>query len=181
MEWVQRVVLSALLAAASTFALPVWGQALANGDSVEIFRGREGLYEIVVGAQPEVPVVGTTHFTITLNDLENSAPVIHAMINIVANDPEGKPTYRVRALNSALALKYYGANITFESPGDWTLMVHIESDRLGRATVAVPLRVGLQAVGPSLAGTIIWAIVLGTLVGGSLYLWYRQRRFVRGI
>ena len=175
------MVLSALLAAAVAFVLPVWGLASANGNSVEIFRASEGRYEIIVGVQPAAPVVGLAHFTITPLDLGTSAPVIDAEINVVAHDPQDRPTYRVRAINSPAARNYYDANITFDSPGDWTLFVEVESAALGHATVAVPLRVGAQALGPSLAGTITWVIVLATLVGGSLYLWYRQRQYMRGL
>ena len=34
----------------------------ANGAVVEIFRGREGAYEITLGILPEQPVVGTIQF-----------------------------------------------------------------------------------------------------------------------
>ena len=152
------------------------GHGLANGGSVEIFRAKQGAYELVVGVQPEVPVVGRTHFTITPFDLSTSLPVIHAEIVIVAHNPQGEPTYEVRAVNHPLAIEYYDANITFESPGDWTLMVTIRHDTLRRATFAVPLHVGEQPVGPSLAGTIVWLAVVATLAGGSVYVWYRARR-----
>ena len=173
------MVLSVLLAAAAAFVLPVWGLASANGNSVEIFRASEGRYEIIIGVQPGAPVVGMAHFTITPLDLGTSAPVIDAEINVVAHDPQNRPTYRVRAVNSPAARNYYDANITFESPGDWTLFVEIESAALGHATVAVPLHVGAQALGPRPAGTIIWIIVFGLLVGGSMYLWLKQRRYNR--
>ena len=174
-----RIVLSALLAAAAALVLPVWGLASANGNSLEIFRASEGRYEIIVGVQPDAPVVGLAHFTIMPLDLGTSAPVIDAEVNIVAHDPQDRPTYRVRAVNSPAARNYYDANITFDSTGEWTLFVEVESAALGHATVAVPLRVGAQALGPSLAGTITWLIVLGVLVGGSLYLWNKQRRYNR--
>ena len=121
--------------------------------------------------------MGTAHFTITPLDVGTSEPVVDAEVNVVAHDPQDRAKYRVRAVNSPAARNYYHANITFESPGDWTLFVDVESAALGRATVAVPLRVGAQALDPGLGGTITRAIVLGALVGGSLYLWYRQRRF----
>ena len=151
------------------------GHATAHGEGVEFFRGREGSYELVVLVQPERPTVGTVHFVITPLDLEASLPVLDAEIDVVAHSPEGKPAYQVRALNQPLSLEDYHANITFDSPGEWTLFVDVRHDTLGRARFAVPLSVEEQSVGPGLGGAIAWLAVLGVLVGGSTYLWLRSR------
>ena len=152
------------------------GHSLANGESVEIFRGREGAYELIVGVQPETPVVGAIHFTITPLDIETSLPVVHAEINVVAHDPDGNPAYRVRAVNTPLAVQYYDANMTVHSPGAWTLAVEVSSDRLGRATFTVPVKVGPGPVASSLAGTVVWLAVVTVLATGATVLWLRTRK-----
>ena len=174
-----RVVFSTLTCLIVSIMFPVLGQAHANGNSLEIFRTREGLYEILVGVQPETPVVGTVHLTITALDAANSVPVTDAEINITAYDPHDKPVYRVRALNSHLAPNYYDANITFEAPGDWKLFVEIESVVFGSVMVVVPIHIGNQILGPSFAGTVTFAIVIFVLLSGSLYLWNKQRQHNR--
>jgi hypothetical protein len=171
-----RTFLVALIAAVSAALPPGEPGALAHGGGTEIFRAREGAFLIVVWVEPERPVVGASHFTITPFNVETSAPVNDAAINIVANDPRGAPTYRVRALNAPSFRQQYEANITFETPGLWTLSGSVEQDALGRATVEVPLRVDELALGPSLAGTVAWLAVIGILVGGASYLWLKQRR-----
>ena len=176
MNRVLKILLPVLVASTAAFLPAMAGLSHANGDAVEIFRAQEGAYELVVGVQPSTPVVGRTHLTLTLLNVSTSLPVVHAEIKIVAQKPDGEPAYEVRAVNLPLSIKYYDANITFESPGDWTLMVSVHHDTLGRVTFAVPFHVGEQAVGASLAGTIVWLAVLGTLAGGSVYVWYRARR-----
>jgi hypothetical protein len=171
-----RTLLVALIAAMAATLPPGVHGALAHGGGTEIFRAREGAYEIVVWVQPEIPVVGASHFTIKPFNVETSAPVNDAAINIVANDPRGAPTYRVRALSAPSSPQQYEANITFETPGLWTLSVSVEQDALGRATVDVPLRVDELALGPNRAGTVIWLAVIGILIGGASYLWLKQRR-----
>ena len=172
---VLRPLLLTLTASAIALSPPFSANALADGKGVEIFRAREGAYEIIVGVQPEVPVVGTVHITVTPVDLETSLPVVHAEIVIVAHDPEGVPAYQARAVNLPLAVQYYDANITFESPGDWTLIVDVRHDTLGSAEVSVPLHVGERPFPPGLAGTIVWVAVVLVLAGGAAYLVYRVR------
>jgi hypothetical protein len=171
-----KALLSALLASTAAFLLLAQGHSLANGESVEIFRGREGAYELIVGVQPETPVVGAIHFTITPLDIETSLPVVDAEISVVAHDPDGKAAYRVRAVNTPLAARYYDANITIESPGTWTLAVEVSSDRLGRATFAVPVKVGAGPVARILAGTVVWLAVVTVLATGATVLWLRTRK-----
>ena len=168
--------ISALVGSAAAFLVLAHGLSLANGESVEIFRGREGAYELIVGVQPETPVVGAIHFTITPLDVETSLPVVHAEISVVAHNPDGKPAYRVRAVNTPLAVRYYDANITIHSPGTWTLAVEVSSDRLGRVTFAVPVDVGTRPLAPSLAGTVVWVVVVAVLATGTAVLWIRTRR-----
>ena len=176
MDQSSKFLLSTAIALAASFVAIVWQQSLANGSGAEIYRGREGEYEVIVRVQPDRPVVGAIHFTITPLDTDTLVPVVHAEIDIVAYDPQGMPRYRVRALNPPLALQYYDANITIDSPGLWTLLVHVRSDSLGLATFTVPVHVDERALAQTAAGTIVWLVVLATLVAGSGYLWCRGRR-----
>ena len=156
--------------------------ASANGDAVEIFRSREGSYEIVVRVLPEEPVVGIVHFSITPLEASTALPVTDAEILIVANDQRGQPKYQARALNTPASPQNYDANITFESAGSWTLVIEVQSDRLGEVTVTGPLAVAKQSIGPGSSGGVVFLVLLVVLVGGSFYVWYsaRHRRAASG-
>ena len=169
----------ALMALAALLTLSSVDRASANGEAVEIFRGREGPYEVIVAVLPEQPVVGTVHFSITPLNAATLLPVGDAKIVIVANNPRGEPTYQARALNTPDAPRYYEANITFESPGAWTLEIEVQSDDLGNVTITVPFDVGEQAIDPGSAGALVLLLVVMALVGGSLYVWYSARRLRR--
>ena len=77
--------------------------------------------------------------------------------------------------------RYYDANLTFEAPGDWTLVVDVERDRTGAATFEVPMPVQEPLI-PSrgVAGTVAWILVTSILVGGISLVWYRSRQALRG-
>lgn len=165
-----------LVPLAMLLALAFSDVASANGDAVEIFRGRGGPYEVVVRILPEKPLVGTVHISITPLDAATSLTVTDAEIIVVADDERGKPTYQARALNTPASPQYYEANITFASPGKWTLRVEVESETLGKATVAAPLEIGENPLPSGTPGTLIWLLVFFTLVGGATYVWYSTRR-----
>ena len=150
--------------------------ALSNGNAVEVFRGRDGAYEVIVAILPEVATVGTIHFSITPLVAETSVPVTDAEIIVVAIDPEGEPAYQARALNSPNSLRSYDANITFESQGTWTMSVEISSDGAGEATVVFPLELGAQPIESSPAGAVVLLVVMAALIGGSVYVWHSGRR-----
>ena len=158
-------------------ALPVASsdRANAHGDAVEIFRGREGRYELVVGVQPARPAVGTVHFSLTPLDGATSQLVTDAEIVIVASS-QGEDSYQVRAVNTPASPRYYDANITFEAPGIWTLDVRVDSPELGGATFTLRLNVENQSIGPGVGGSVIFLIVFLVLVGGGVYVWYSGRR-----
>ena len=145
-------------------------------DPLELFRGREGPYEAIVSIVPGVPTVGTVHFSITLLLADTRAPVTDAQVTVVATDPNGELAYRARALNSPDSLEQYEANITFESPGLWTLSADIHSDVSGDAAVVFRLDLGPQPLESSSAGAVVFLVVLVVLVGGSVYLWHSNRR-----
>ena len=150
--------------------------AFSNGDALEIFRGRDGKYEVIVAILPEVPTVGTVHFAIAPTIAQTSLPVTDAEIIVVAIDPEGEPAFRARALNLPDSLERYEANITFDNRGPWTMSVDIHSDGAGDGTVEFQLDLGEQPISSSRAGTVVFVVVLFALVGGSVYLWHSAQR-----
>ena len=154
--------------------------ALANGDGSEIFRDSDGTYELIVRVQPDVPAVGVVHMTFEPLRAGTAVPVVDAEIGVVARDETGADRYAVRALNTPRAERYYDANLTIESPGDWTLVVEIESRTVGQTTFLVPLQVREQSLAPgSYTGTAVFLVVLGLIVGGTALVWRQSRRALR--
>jgi len=154
---------------------------LANGAGKEIFRDTEGPYELVVRVQPDTPAVGAVHLTFELTIAETAEAVEDAVIWVVARDETGIDRYAARALIMPQEKRYYDANLTFEAPGDWTLVVDIERDRTSAATFEVPMPVQEPLI-PSrgVAGTVAWLFVTSILVGGISLVWYRSRQALRG-
>jgi hypothetical protein len=166
------IMVGAPLLAMVSFFPPV----AANGDAVEIFRGREGNYEIVVAVLPEVPAVGTVHFSITLLEAATSEFVTDAQVVIVARHESGEPAYRARALSSPASPRYYETNILIEAAGKWVLSLTVSSDRLGRADFEAPLTVEAVSIASGASGGFVFLGVLLVLAGGSAYLWRTARR-----
>ena len=158
-----------LLAAAVT-------DALANGAGLETYRGRAGGYELVVRVQPELPMVGALHLTFTLLDVRSLEPVLDATVTVVARDDSGVERYQARAVNTPAERKYYDANLTIESPGQWTLLVDVRSDERGAAKFSVPLTVGGSAPGLYGGGFVVWVLTVAVLVGGGSVVWWRGSR-----
>ena len=173
---VARSAACALAASVALFSWLAWGYVAANGVGKEIFRGQAGAFEIVVRVQPARPEMGRVHLTITPLDPESTAVLLNVEVEVVALNPEGEPTYRVRAVNAPLAVEYYDANITFESAGSWTLLVNVAREGRGRATFSVPLIVEEASLSPTLGGTLVWLAVLAALAGGGTYVWYSSRK-----
>ncbi len=172
-----RLLLPVLVFAAALFALlPGSSVAQAHGQGTEIFRDRQGRYELVVAVQPGKPVLGSVHVTITPLDAATSSVVSDALITVVANDEADRPTYQTQAVNSPEWPQYYDANFTMESEGAWTLAIEVASPSMGEATFVVPFEVGPPAIGASAAGTIVWLVVVGVLAGGAILVWRSARR-----
>ena len=168
------IVTSAVLLASSSPA------ALANGAGLEIFRGVEGPFRLVVRVQPEEPAVGAVHLTFQPSIATTAEPVEDAMIDVLAKDAEGAERYRVRAVNTPQERQYYDANITFHEAGEWTLVVDVEQAGTGSATFDVPMTVVPQLI-PSrgVAGTLVFLLISAALVGGVALVWYQSRRALR--
>ena len=166
--------------AAPWLAMVLWwtllGLVSANGDTVEIYRGQEGLYQIIVGVLPEKPVVGAVHFSVTPLEAATSELVADAEVLIIAGNPEGVDTYQALALNTPSSPRYYDANITFEQVGMWTIRIELQSPSLGREVVTIPLDIQEQAITPFSSGGIVFLAVLAILAGGAFYVWRSARR-----
>jgi hypothetical protein len=177
----RTIQVAALLALAVVLLTSVGQPVLANGEGVEVFRATDGSYELIVRVQPDVPSVGAVHVTFEPRRAGTAEPVVDAAITVVARDEAGADRYIVRALNTPREERYYDANLTFDSPGDWTLVAEIESSTIGRATFLVPLAVQEQSLPPrSFAGTVAWLLVTGIIVGGVVYLSFRSRQALKG-
>ena len=176
------IAIGLLLLVVTTHAAWSVGLALAHGEgeSLELFSGREGSYQVVVEVQPVKPVVGWVHFSVIPLEADSLLPVHDALITIVALNERDEPTFQAPALitpgSAADSPPYYDANITFDEAGAWSLRVSLESERLGAATVNVPLEIGVQPVLPGGEGTIVFLLVIAAIVGGTAYVWLSARR-----
>ena len=175
-----RAVAAAAVAVALALAAASSPAALANGAGAEIFRGTEGPFQLVVRVQPEEPALGAVHVTFEPTNAETSEPVEDAMIDVLAKDAEGAERYRVRAVNTPGERQYYDANITFHEAGEWTLVVDVEQPGTGSATFEVPMTVVPQQIpARGVAGTLVFLLISGALVGGVALVWYQSRRALR--
>ena len=177
---VNAAMLVSVLALLGWALATAWGtgpvSAQTDGEARELFRGRSGPYEIVVGIRPNEPLVGTIHFLVTALDAVTRETVADARVLIVAIDEDGVPTYQSLAVNTVNSPDLYEANITFEQPGKWDLRVDVRSDRLGEASFDVPLEVRPTNPTASRSGGILFVGVLLVIVGGTIYVAYTARR-----
>ena len=163
-----------------SITIAIWsygaGDAGANGNSFEIFRERAGNFEVAVGVQPETPVIGQLHVTVTPLDASSGDPVTDATVTVVASKDDGASRYISPALNSPADPNSYDANFKLSSPGDWTLSVDVASDSLGSATFSVGLKVKNLEYSLVGAGFFVWLLTTAAFVGGGLYVWRSARR-----
>ena len=171
-----RVALSAVALATILLVTATPSLTHANGGATEIFRGQQGLYELVVAVQPDQPAVGIIHLSFAPREAADSSPVTDAEITVIARQDIGETAYQARALNSPDSPSFYEANITFLFPGMWTLQVDIQSDRLGAAVVVVPLEVTERPLGPSAAGGLVLLGAILVVLVGATFVWYSARR-----
>ena len=171
-----RILLVALAVSMAAAVLSVREGVLANGAAREIFRGRQGAYELVVGVRPERPRVGTSHFTVTPLNAKTSVLVLAATIKLVAYDSDSQPGVRTHARNTPLSPRFYDADIDFAYAGEWTLWVSVDNDTLGDATFVVTVSVGERPSSVPLVVTVTGLSVAGALFGAAMYLGYLRRR-----
>ena len=153
--------------------------AFAHGNVLEIVRERAGPYEVVVAILPERPAVGKVHFSITPMDASSGVLVTDADVVLVANNATGEPIYQSRAVNLPHTPHFYDANIKFESPGTWTMVISLENESVGDARLSFSLEIEEQAIIPARAGAVVFLGVFAVLVGGAVYVWQSARRASR--
>ncbi len=139
----------ALVSVGLALAILVWllatvAAARADGGSTEVFRTKQGPYEIIVGIIPPTPAVGVVHFSVTLGEAGTGRPVTQATVNISAQGPQGSTGSTVAATNTFAASPYYDTNIAVDKPGEWQFQVAVDSP-LGKEHVTFPLKVLSQA------------------------------------
>ena len=160
-----------------TFFVPYnQGVVFSDGGEGVIFSGTQGGYTFILKSMPEDITVGTTHFTIILQDSVTFAPILDAEISVTAYDFEGLPAYKVRALNTPSFPEYYNTNLTIKSAGDWILVVDVTRPDHETQIFEIPVFVIDNSSTAGIAGTIVWLILVGTISTGFLYLWYSARR-----
>lgn len=152
------------------------GIVFSDGGGGVIFNGTKGGYNFTLKSIPEDITVGTTHFTIILQDSLTSSPILDAEIIVIAYDFEGLPTYKVRALNTPSFPEYYNTNLTIKSPGNWVLVVDITRPDYETQIFEIPVFVVDNSSTPGVAGLMVWLILVGVISTGFLYLWYSSRR-----
>lgn len=177
-RWILIAVILSLAVIGVQAAPGLAGRALAHGEAerLELFRGQDGLYQIIVEVQPQNPTIGMLHFSVTPLDIETMLPVDDAFITVIAITEQGKPAFQAPALPAPDSPLYYDANINFTVSGAWSLMVKVESERLGEAEVIMPLDIGVSPFPSGGEGTVVYVIMLAILVGGIAYVWYSARR-----
>ena len=171
-RWQLKLLLPLLLAVFLIGLRP----ALAHERAVEIFRGQDGRFEVVIAALPEKPVVGTVHFSITPVDAASGALIRDADVTLTVRRGSGERPIQARAVNTPAAPQYYDANITFASSGEWTAIVEVRSDSLGEATVETGFRIDDRRIPPSSSGAFVLLGILVLFAGGATYLWRSSRR-----
>ena len=164
------------LAVALWLATPVMA-ASANGGANEVFRAKQGpyeIYEIVVGIIPPTPQVGILHFTVSVVERATSRPVASASVTIEARGPQGSSGSTEDATNTFGAPNYYDANIAVDKPGEWEFEVVVDSP-LGNERVTFPLRVQQTTVNWGAIAATLAAIVLALPIVVASYRSLRGR------
>lgn len=151
----------------------------AQEEALEVYREQSGPFEVALSVSPTVPVVGGVHFSVEVRDAATMETVTDARVLLVAHDEDGVPTYQTYALNTPLAPDSYEGNLTFPLPARWTLNVEIDSLTHGSTAVRVPLPVKAGTSLENPLGGVILLLVIGAVVGSTLFLVYSARKVQR--
>ena len=164
--------LQAIIVPAALWLSVGQGGLLANGATRLLVKDAiAGPYQLQVGIIPGTPRVGTLHVTVLVNEAAGGTPLTDAMIDVTAAGPEGATdTGPVRAVNSALDLRFYEADLPLDLEGAWTLTVDADGP-LGPGQLVLPMQVrpaqGLDLV------CVLAAFVALTALG--IWIWDRIR------
>lgn len=166
------LLLQAIIVPAALWLLAGQGELQANGASRLLVKDAPaGPYLLQVGILPGTPRVGTLHVTVLVNEAVEGTPLTDTLIDVTAGGPEGATdTGPVRAVNSALDLRFYEADLPLDTEGAWTLTVDADGP-LGPGQIVLPMQVrpaqGLDLV------YVLAAFVALTALG--IWIWDRIR------
>lgn len=166
------LLLQAIMVSAALWVLTGQGELLANGATRLLVRDAPaGPYLLEVGILPGTPRVGTLHVTVLVNEAAGGTPLTDALVDVTADGPEGATDAGpVRAVNTALDLRFYEADLPLDTEGAWTLTVDADGP-LGPGRLALPMQVrpaqGLDLV------YVLAAFVALTALG--IWIWDRIR------
>lgn len=152
--------------------------ARANGGATQVFRARQGPYEITVGIIPPTPQVGILHFAVSLVEQSTLRPITGATVTIAAQGPQGLAAGPIAATNTYGATNYYDANISLDAPGEWQFQLAVDSP-MGKELVAFPLQVRQVTVNWGAIASILVTIVLALPLVVVGYQSLRGRRQAR--
>ncbi len=129
----------------------------ANGGATEVFRQRQGPYEIAVGINPPTLVVGNVHLTVRVVDAITMRPVVNgAVVTIEARGPEKSVVGPLIAPSVPAESWWHDANIVLDAIGTWQFQLTVESE-LGKERVEFSL--------PVQESSVSWGVVFALLVG----------------
>ena len=148
------------------------GELLANGATRLLAKDAlAGPYLLQVGILPGTPRVGTLHVTVLINEAAEGTPLTDALIEVTADGPEGATDAGpVRAVNSALDLRFYEADLPLDVEGSWTLTVDANGP-LGPGQLALPMHVR-----PAQGLDLVYVLaVFVALMALGIWVWDRIR------
>lgn len=123
--------------------------------------------------------IGQQLIAVTLLDAATRGPVPGASVTIrTINETTGAPGWAT-ALSTPSEPRQFTAILRLNSPGRWRFSVDISSP-LGQAVVDLA-PTDVTSPDSSLAGYLVYALVLGTIVFGGIYIWRKTKRINKGL
>ena len=152
---------------------------LAKGTTQAQEPERAGPYLVSVSPSQFRTSIGQQLVAVTLLDATTGGPVTGASVTIrTVNETTGAPGW-ANALSTPSEPRQFTAILRLNSPGRWRLSLDISSP-LGEAMVDLP---STDVVGPSssLAGYLVYALVLSAILLGGVYIWRKTKRVAKGM
>lgn len=151
-------------------ALMVLLVAIAPGPATNMILDQvAGPYEITVGASPVPLKVGQGHLSVLVQKHSNALVVTDAQVTVTITSLESNGTSLTRQATHELAAdkRQYGVPLTFETPGRWTITMHVEGPD-GSATTH--FNVTVQRDFP--ARLVMYLGLISIPLGGALLIVY---------
>ena len=137
-----------------------------------VYSGKTDEFDITVKILPEKVQIGIIHFSIILYDTIAETYPPDAIITLKAKYIESSEAYQVLALNQPNNLKIYSANITFDYPGDWEIILNIKANSK-ETEIIFPMYIAGVPL-PSQTASLVFPITFAILISGSLYIWRKS-------